>query len=45
MTVDMGPPELSGPKVPTTLPVNADGMVLTEPITVSVELTLFTVCF
>jgi len=26
--VDMGPPELNGPKVPTTLPVNKDGHVV-----------------
>lgn len=35
MTVDMGPPELNGPKVPSTLPTNADGVVLKEPIQVS----------
>lgn len=34
MTVDMGPPELNGPKVPSTLPTNADGVVLKEPIQV-----------
>lgn len=34
VTVDMGPPELDGPKVPTTLPTNADGVVLEEPIKV-----------
>lgn len=34
VTVDMGLPELNGPKVPTTLPTNGEGMVLTEPITV-----------
>lgn len=33
VTVDMGLPELNGPKVPTTLPTNGEGMVLTEPIT------------
>lgn len=35
VTVDMGPPELNGPKVPTTLPTNQDGIVLNEPIQVS----------
>lgn len=35
VTVDMGRPELNGPKVPTTLPTNADGIVLKEPIKVS----------
>lgn len=34
MTVDMGPPEVNGPKVPSTLPTNADGVVLKEPIQV-----------
>lgn len=34
VTVDMGPPELNGPKVPSTLPTNADGVVLKEPIQV-----------
>lgn len=34
VTVDMGPPELNGPKVPTTLPPNADGVVLKAPIQV-----------
>lgn len=34
VTVDMGPPELNGPKVPTTLPPNADGVVLQAPIQV-----------
>ena len=34
MTVDMGPPELNGPKVPSTLPTNDDGIVLKEPIQV-----------
>lgn len=33
--MDMGPPELNGPKVPSTLPTNADGVVLKEPIQVS----------
>lgn len=35
VTVDMGPPELNGLKVPATLPTNADGMVLKEPIQVT----------
>lgn len=34
VTVDMGPPELNGPKVPSTLPTNDDGVVLKEPIKV-----------
>ncbi|CAN0049445.1 unnamed protein product [Ectocarpus fasciculatus] len=34
VTVDMGKPELNGPKVPSTLPTNADGVVLKEPIKV-----------
>lgn len=34
VTVDMGPPELNGPKVPSTLPTNEDGIVLQEPIQV-----------
>lgn len=34
VTVDMGPPELNGPKVPSTLPTNTDGVVLKEPIQV-----------
>lgn len=35
VSVDMGPPELDGPKVPTTLPTNSDGVVLSEPIQVT----------
>lgn len=38
VTVDMGPPELNGPKVPSTLPTNADGVVLKEPIQVRFSL-------
>ncbi|CAM9197495.1 unnamed protein product [Discosporangium mesarthrocarpum] len=34
VTVDMGPPELNGPKVPTTLPPNTDGIVLRAPLEV-----------
>lgn len=45
VTVDMGLPELNGPKVPTTLPTNAEGMVLTEPITVREEVDLVCVFF
>lgn len=40
VTVDMGPPELNGPKVPATLPTNADGVVLNEPIKVGVRVYL-----
>ncbi|CAM9721552.1 unnamed protein product, partial [Choristocarpus tenellus] len=32
--VDMGPPELNGPSVPTTLPTNAEGIALEEPLEV-----------
>jgi diaminopimelate decarboxylase len=32
--VDMGPPILEGPKVPTTLPCNADGVCLKAPLTI-----------
>lgn len=32
--VDMGPPVLNGPEVPTTLPTNSNGLVLEQPIQV-----------
>ncbi|KAG5181386.1 diaminopimelate epimerase [Tribonema minus] len=35
VTVDMGPPELNGPKVPTTLPTGADGAVVAAPLEVA----------